>query len=72
MTTSLIALISGAVGAVIAIAGAYLKGRRDAADKAAQRAAQLYKDGRERMDAEDYIDDDIGVIRERMSERGKR
>ena len=73
MTTSLIALISATVGAVVAIAGAYIKGRRDAADKAAQKAAEAYKDTRKRIDDADYIDDaSDDALRSRLHERGQR
>ena len=73
MTTSLIALIGGALGAVIAIAGAYLKGRRDAADRAAQRASEAYKDTRKRIDDADYIDDASNdALRSRLHERGNK
>lgn len=40
MTATIIAILSGAVGAILAALGAYLKGRRDGATRGAQRAAE--------------------------------
>ena len=64
--------LAAAGAAIAAFLGAYLKGRRDASQKAAQRAADSYIKTRKRADEEDYIDDDFGVIRDRLRERGKR
>lgn len=40
MTTTLIAFISGVAGVILAALGAYFKGRRDSAQKGAQRATE--------------------------------
>lgn len=64
--------LAAAGAAIAAFLGAYLKGRRDASQKAAQKAADSYIKTRKRADEEDYIDDDFGVIRDRLRERGKR
>ena len=59
MSAGLIALLSGAVAALVSVAVAYVKGRRDGAKRAERAWLKGYADTRKRMDdAPKYLDPD--------------
>ena len=49
--------VVAAGGAIVALLGVYAKGRKDASDKAAQKAAETYIETRKRMDGAPKLDD---------------
>jgi len=64
--------ILAAGGVVAAFIGTYLRGRKDASDKAEKRAAITYLETMKRARDEDYIDPNLNIIRDRLRDRGKR
>ena len=64
--------ILAAGGVVAAFIGAYLRGRKEASDKAENRAASTYLETMKRARDEDYIDPNLNIIRDRLRDRGKR
>ena len=76
----MIALIAGTrigrwlamIGAALALlAGAVFVGWSKRGQAEAEKALKGYKNTRKEIDREDYLGDDIGVIRDRLRERGK-
>lgn len=59
-------------GAIALLAGAVLVGWTKRGQHEAGKALKGYRDTRKRVDDEDYLDGDIGAIRDRLRERGKR
>lgn len=59
-------------GAVALLAGAVLVGWTKRGQHEAEKALKGYKKTRKRVDDEDYLDGDIGAIRDRLRERGER
>lgn len=64
-----LAMVAGAL-AILAAAVFYGWSRRG--QKEAEKALEGYKQTRKKVDDEDYLDGDLGVIRERLRNRGKR
>jgi len=63
-------LAAGALSA--GVVGAYVRGRKDASDKADHKAAITYLETMKRARDEDYIDPNLNIIRDRLRDRGKR
>lgn len=72
MIESLLPYIGGAFAFLLGLLGVYTKGKRDQARREEHKRANEIIETRERTDAENYLDDDIGAIRDRLLKRGKR
>lgn len=59
-------------GVVAAFIGTYLRGRKDATDKAEKRAAITYIETTKDVRDEDYLDPDINDARDRLREFGRK
>ena len=64
--------ILSAVAVLVAFVGAYLRGRKDASDKAEKKDSDKFKRTIKDVTDEDYLDPDINAARDRLREFGRK